>query len=336
MFLGGFITGWPSPGLEILGPSRLTIAMTVTMAPTTPTTTLQKLIQAKGLETQAAAICTLWIPGRWAGPATPEVQWSVACDSWTIVITHYYTLHSSLLSIITLGPRQWPEVSDFVACFCTLRESESVRFSHVRVFSDSRNVQKKCDTNHIPRATAYFTLSSFTMLIHHYYILLYWLLLHIIAIYHYVIWVSSWKLYFSSAAPRRRAGLAAAGQGTPWHCAFAWRRMACASFRTLTGWRRGSSSAGRAPFSAAAGAGAAGAGGAGAALLNSFPLPTRLLQGWSERSPDAPYKPTMLPAVVRTSTQQKCQIRNKLLVREAWERWEGQTTWRDGIVLHSS
>ena len=155
MFLGGFITGWPSPGLEILGPSRLTIAMTVTMAPTTPTTTLQKLIQAKGLETQAAAICTLWIPGRWAGPATPEVQWSVACDSWTIVITHYYTLHSSLLSIITLGPRQWPEVSDFVACFCTLRESESVLFSHVRVFSDSRNVQKKCDTNHIPWATAY-------------------------------------------------------------------------------------------------------------------------------------------------------------------------------------
>ena len=60
--------------------------------------------------------------------------------------------------------RQWPEVSDFVARFCTLRESENtrtcenrtrfhariarethakrVRFSHVRVFSDSRNVQK--------------------------------------------------------------------------------------------------------------------------------------------------------------------------------------------------
>ena len=62
------------------------------------------------------------------------------------------------------GPRQWPEVSDFVACFCTLRESENTRtcenctcfqkthgrelhafcvqFSHVRVFCDSRNVQK--------------------------------------------------------------------------------------------------------------------------------------------------------------------------------------------------
>ena len=29
-----------------------------------------------------------------------------------------------------------------------------VQFSHVRVFSDSRNAQKKFDTNHIPRATA--------------------------------------------------------------------------------------------------------------------------------------------------------------------------------------
>ena len=68
--------------------------------------------------------------------------------------------------------RQWPEVSDFVARFGTSRESENtrtcdrakrtrtcdrakrVKFSHVRVFSDSRNVQKKCDTNHISRATA--------------------------------------------------------------------------------------------------------------------------------------------------------------------------------------
>ena len=61
----------------------------------------------------------------------------------------------------------------------------------------------------------------------------------------------------------------------------------------------GGSSAGRAPFSPAAGAGAAGAGGgaggAGAALLNLSHLPTRLLQGWSERSPDAPSKPMMSP-----------------------------------------
>ena len=60
-----------------------------------------------------------------------------------------------------MHPRQWPEVSDFVALFCTLRvnarvkkhtdmlESHAfeahafrVRFSHVRVFFDSRNVQK--------------------------------------------------------------------------------------------------------------------------------------------------------------------------------------------------
>ena len=55
---------------------------------------------------------------------------------------------------------QWPKVSDFVACFCTLpvRKSENtkpvqfshvrvfsdlrVQFSHVRVFSDLRNMQK--------------------------------------------------------------------------------------------------------------------------------------------------------------------------------------------------
>ena len=43
----------------------------------------------------------------------------------------------------------------------------------------------------------------------------------------------------------------------------------------------GGSSAGRAPFSPAAGAGAADAGGAGAVLLDSSPLMTRLLQGWS-------------------------------------------------------
>ena len=63
----------------------------------------------------------------------------------------------------------------------------------------------------------------------------------------------------------------------------------------------GGSSEGLAPFSPAAGAGAAGAGGgaggACAALLNSSPLLTRLLQGWSERSPDAPSKPTMSPKV---------------------------------------
>ena len=34
--------------------------------------------------------------------------------------------------------RQWPEVYDHIALFCTFH----VRFSHVRVFSDSRNVQK--------------------------------------------------------------------------------------------------------------------------------------------------------------------------------------------------
>ena len=42
---------------------------------------------------------------------------------------------------LNLWTRQWPEVSDFVARFCTLRE-------------------KKCETNHIPRATAHCELAS--------------------------------------------------------------------------------------------------------------------------------------------------------------------------------
>ena len=80
------------------------------------------------------------------------------------------------------------------------------------------------------------------------------------------------------------------------HGALTGRRIAGASFGTLTGRRRGRLVA---PFSPAAGAGAAGAGGgaggAGAALLSSSPLLTRLLQDWSERSPDTSSKPTMSP-----------------------------------------
>ena len=38
--------------------------------------------------------------------------------------------------------RQWPELYVLCHTFCTLRE-KCVRFSHVRVFSDSHNVQKR-------------------------------------------------------------------------------------------------------------------------------------------------------------------------------------------------
>ena len=58
------------------------------------------LIQAEGLET--AAWCTWWSPGPWTGPATPEVQWSVAWDRQTFVTTHYYILYYIItLTIIT-------------------------------------------------------------------------------------------------------------------------------------------------------------------------------------------------------------------------------------------
>ena len=48
-----------------------------------------------------------------------------------------------------------------------------------------------------------------------------------------VIWISSWKLCFSSAAAAWLGGSLAR------HCALAWRRTAGASFGTLTGRRRG-------------------------------------------------------------------------------------------------
>ena len=57
-------------------------------------------IQEEGLET--AALCTWWTPGRWTGPTIPEVQWSVAWDSQTFVVTHYYILyHIITFTIIT-------------------------------------------------------------------------------------------------------------------------------------------------------------------------------------------------------------------------------------------
>ena len=87
----------------------------------------------------------------------------------------------------------------------------------------------------------------------------------------------------------RRPGLEAAGRGTTSSPGAG--SPAPASAPSTAGGLEGSS-AGRAPFSPEAGAGAAGAsggaGGAGAALLNPSSLPTRLLPGWSERSPDAP------------------------------------------------
>ena len=101
---------------------------------------------------------------------------------------------------------------------------------------------------------------------------------------HTVIWKSSWKHYFSSlllsglvVAVQRLAPSPGVGLPAP------------ASAPSPAG-GIGGLSAGHAPFFPAAGACCA-----GAALLNSSPLLTLLLQGWSERSPDAPSKPMMSP-----------------------------------------
>ena len=76
--------------------------MAVATEPITTTRTLQSLIQAEGLE--SAAQCTSWIPGRWPGPATHEVQivqWSGACDICYCTLLHivlyYYMDHCCIL-----------------------------------------------------------------------------------------------------------------------------------------------------------------------------------------------------------------------------------------------
>ena len=51
--------------------------------------------------------------------------------------------------------RQWPEVSDFVARFCTLHESENTwTCAAARIARVCAQRAKKCDTNHIPKTTA--------------------------------------------------------------------------------------------------------------------------------------------------------------------------------------
>ena len=94
------------------------------------------------------------------------------------------------------------------------------------------------------------------------------------------------------------------------HGALAGRRIAGASFGTLTGRRRGrlvgTDSAGRAPFSLAAGAGAADAGGAGEVLLKSSTLMTRLRRA-------GPNEAQVLPPSPR------CRYRSSPLSPSFWE-----------------
>ena len=67
----------------------------------------------------------------------------------------------TLQSVTDLSSRQWPEspeVSDFVARFCTLHESNNIRpCDNLTQKLDQR--AKMCDTNHIPWAIAYWALS---------------------------------------------------------------------------------------------------------------------------------------------------------------------------------
>ena len=93
-------------GLEIRGPSRSAIATAAATARIATTTTSPGL--TPGLGPGTGAPCTSWIPGRWAGPATREVEWSALGWLLRIIMSllHYYatiiTYYSCrLLRIIT-------------------------------------------------------------------------------------------------------------------------------------------------------------------------------------------------------------------------------------------
>ena len=77
---------------EIRGPYRSATATAAGTVPIATTTTSPALTRAAGLGT--AAQCTSWIPGRWAGPATPEVEWSAVCDLlFKFLIIKWCSLH---------------------------------------------------------------------------------------------------------------------------------------------------------------------------------------------------------------------------------------------------
>ena len=102
----------------------------------------------------------------------PSLVWSCSVSrlvfhvSWALL--HPKDLCRGYIENSMLCTRQWREVSDFVARFCTLHESNNTR--NARFARETRAIlawpcvvwlalrAKMCDTNHIPRATAYLTL----------------------------------------------------------------------------------------------------------------------------------------------------------------------------------
>ena len=65
--------------------------------------------QGAGESVETDAGSTLGFPVHWAGPVTPNVEWSEVCDIWYYVLLHHYylvllwlLLHIIMLSIFTL------------------------------------------------------------------------------------------------------------------------------------------------------------------------------------------------------------------------------------------
>ena len=68
---------------------------------------------------RTTARCTLWILGRWAGPATREVKWSSACELYYILLL---PISTSLLDIITR-----PVITYY---YCLLLQCYYIIFTH--------------------------------------------------------------------------------------------------------------------------------------------------------------------------------------------------------------
>ena len=92
---GGCLWFW----LMMQAPSHSAIAMDAATGPITMTTPSPKPTPLLGQGT--AVPCTLWILGRWVGPATSEVEWSSVCDVYCISLLRIITYYCQRLIVIT-------------------------------------------------------------------------------------------------------------------------------------------------------------------------------------------------------------------------------------------
>ena len=113
-----------------------------------------------------AARCTLWILGRWAGPATREVKWSSACDLYSILLL---PISTSLLHIIT-----WPVVTYY---YYLLLHCYYIIITHYYMLLQ------------------FLLLHCYYIIIPYYYIIHYYLFLHFLLLYCYYIIIMYYYIF---------------------------------------------------------------------------------------------------------------------------------------------